>query len=68
MYTSCYSTFDLIILYTLFAHTGSTDFFTYRQLTGSCWGWLGRKVRSFAKLCSCGNKKMFPSEQYPGFK
>ena len=43
-------------------------FIANRQLTGWCWGWLGRKVRVVLPSCSVtANRNNFPSEQYAGF-
>ena len=44
-------------------------FTAYRQLTGWCWGWLGKKVR--VVLPSCAVTKIwnsFPSDSYTEFK
>lgn len=55
--------------YWSFCSSRQYRFIAYRQLTGWCWGWLGRRVR--VTLPSCAVKAIrnkFPSQHYAGFK
>ena len=58
-----------LCLIVLFCTYRQYRFIAYRQLTGWCWGWLGRMVRVVLPSCVVvAIRKKFPSEQYPGFK
>ena len=44
-------------------------FMAYRQLTGWCWGWLGKNVRVVLPSCAVSKiREIFPSSAYAGFK
>lgn len=60
-----YTVQNIVLIYTYRQYR----FTAYRQLTGWCWGWLGRKVRVVLPSCAVtAIRKKFPSQQYTGFQ